>query len=508
MRCDYNWCNYLVASVDVLGQKEAFKDMQAIPTDEESKKKFRKAHEKTVLFIEAFRVGFRNYFDMYSEDSESIVKVPEEKRGKFEEIRKSLTIKYQFFSDSMLASIPLQTEKYQSNAINGVYGILGACGGMLLLSLSEKKAFRVGIDVGPGTELKDGDIYGPALVRAYKLESEVAKYPRIVIGSEFLNYLLNLSHKTEQFPGQDEEDKEICKNMADLCLSMIVKDLDGVLILDYLGEEFRNKILKKIDSAKEIFGKAYDFVKKEYEQKRESGERKLALRYYLLHNYFRAKSSVGEENMYRSKNLIGEKIRQLKYVYFNRIKRYEGKVFVHGGRDPKTGCHPLDVDVGNFITIGRNIFQYALEEIGTQTEFRRLYDSYLEGRPLLKYFKGLRDSEIHIGPGGHQTIISATSRFRREKKNGEKPFPEHEDVKSEPVVITYEMSKILVPSAELYSQYQEEGNSEFVEAIEKGIPIYKKTEFEAETDLFKLCEKYIEEIELFLKYGLEKGFIT
>jgi hypothetical protein len=56
MRCDYNWCNYLVASVDVLGQKEAFKDMQAIPTDEESKKKFRKAHEETVLFIESFRV--------------------------------------------------------------------------------------------------------------------------------------------------------------------------------------------------------------------------------------------------------------------------------------------------------------------------------------------------------------------------------------------------------------------------------------------------------------------
>ncbi len=291
MRCDYNWCNYLVASVDVLGQKEAFKDMQAIPTDEESKKKFKKAHEETAVFIEAFREGFRNHFNTYSEDSESIVKVPEEKREKFEEIRKSLTIKYQFFSDSMLASIPLQTEKYQSNAINGVYGISGACGGMLLLSLSEKKAFRVGIDIGPGTELKDGDIYGPALERAYKLESEVAKYPRIVIGDEFLNYLLNLSHKTEQFPGQDDEDKEICKRMADLCLKMMIKDLDGVLILDYLGEELWNKILKKIDSSKEIFGKAYDFIKKEYEKKRDSGERKLALRYYLLHNYFRARSS-------------------------------------------------------------------------------------------------------------------------------------------------------------------------------------------------------------------------
>jgi hypothetical protein len=345
-------------------------------------------------------------------------------------------------------------------------------------------------------------------VRAYKLESEVAKYPRIVIGNEFLNYLLNLAHKTEQFPGQDEEDKEICKNMANLCLGMMVKDLDGVLILDYLGEEFWDKILKKIDSSKVIFSKAYDFVRKEYEKKRDSGERKLALRYYLLHSYFRAKSSVGEENMYRSKNLIEEKISQLKYVYFKRIKRYEGKVFVHNGKDIETGCYPLDVDFGNFITIGRNIFQYALKEIGTNEAFRKLYNSYIEGRPLLKFFKGLRDSEIHIGPGGHQTKIELESRITRDGEKCDEALSKEKNVKSKPPVITYEISKILEPTAELYSQYKKEGNTEFVEAIEKGIPIYKKTEFEGETDLFKLCEKYIEEIELFLKYGHEKGFIT
>lgn len=294
MRCDYNWCYYLVASVDVLGQQEALKDIEAIPTNEESKNIFIEAHGQTILFIEAFREGFRNYFDTYSEDSESIVEVPEEKRTKFEKIRKSLKIKYQFFSDSMLVYIPLQAEKYQSNAVNSVYGILGACGGMLLLSLSEEKAFRVGIDVGLGTELKNGDVYGPALIRAYKLESEVAKYPRIVVGPEFLNYLLNLSHKCEQFPGQDEKDKEICKKMADLCLSMIVKDYDGQPILDYLGKEYRNRIFKKIDPSEKIIGKAYDFVKKEYEKRRASEvdkeNRRIALKYNLLLDYFKAKA--------------------------------------------------------------------------------------------------------------------------------------------------------------------------------------------------------------------------
>jgi hypothetical protein len=34
-----------------------------------------------------------------------------------------------------------------------------------------------------------GEIYGTALERAYDLESEVAKYPRIVIGDELSKYL-------------------------------------------------------------------------------------------------------------------------------------------------------------------------------------------------------------------------------------------------------------------------------------------------------------------------------
>lgn len=291
MKNDYNWRYYLVASVDVLGQKEAFKGIDYLPTDKKSEEKLIETHKETVLFIEAFREGFRNYFETYLEDSESKVKVPEEKKAKFDEIRKSTLIKYQFFSDSMLTFIPLETKEYHANAVIGIYGVLGGCGGMLMLALSEKKAFRVGIDVGLGTKLKNGDVYGPALIKAYKLESEVAKYPRIVIGSELINYLKNLSNKEEQFPSQDKEDIEACKIMAGCCLRMIVTDQDGLPILDYLGDEFRNKFYNKINYSQEILRKAYEFVEEEYNKQRDYGNNKLAFRYYLLHNYFRARSS-------------------------------------------------------------------------------------------------------------------------------------------------------------------------------------------------------------------------
>ena len=72
----------------------------------------------------------------------------------------------------------------------------------------------------------------------YELESKVAEYPRIVIGQERINYLTQLTNGHKQLPEQDKEDIDLCKLMATRCLKMIVQDLDGVPILDYLGKEF------------------------------------------------------------------------------------------------------------------------------------------------------------------------------------------------------------------------------------------------------------------------------
>ena len=300
MRKDYNYCYYLVAFIDVLGQKKAFQGIDAMPTKDDTKlqKKLIEAHEQTVLFIENFRSGFENIFNTCLEESESTVEVPEFKKEKFDDLRRVI-LKHQRFSDCIQAFVPFQLDeyhRYHSNVINGVLGILTACGGMLLVSLAEKKAFRVGIEVGIGTELSNDEVYGPALFKAYSLENKIAQYPRIVIGKELLNYLRNLSEKIQQIPDQDQdkEDIELCKRMADKCLKMVIKDLDGYPILDYLGDEFRKTIYKSPHdegqiSYEEIYKKAYEFVEAEYKKRRDMGDSKLALRYYLLHQYLKAR---------------------------------------------------------------------------------------------------------------------------------------------------------------------------------------------------------------------------
>ena len=144
------------------------------------------------------------------------------------------------------------------------------------------------------------DVYG---FITYSLESKIAQYPRIVIGKELLNYLRNLSEKIQQIPDQDQdkEDIELCKRIADKCLKMVIKDLDGNQILDYLGDEFR-KIFDKFPqddrevSYEEILKKAFDFVKAEYKKRKELGDSKLASRYSQLYNYFKERSPKNENN--------------------------------------------------------------------------------------------------------------------------------------------------------------------------------------------------------------------
>ena len=207
-------------------------------------------------------------------------------------------LKHQRFSDCIQAYVCLHTDKYHSNAVNGVYGTLLACGGMLLLSLASKKAFRAGVEVGLGTELDNGEIYGPVLYKAYELESRVAEYPRIVIGRELINYLTQLAQGHKQIPEQAKEDVELCKLMATRCLKMIVQDLDSVPMLDYLGNEFFQSINENPERAKEfkeVVNLALKFVESEYVKRKKLGDKKLALRYYLLLNYFKARKPLQEK---------------------------------------------------------------------------------------------------------------------------------------------------------------------------------------------------------------------
>src|SRR3989338_1132044 len=131
VRSDINYSYYAVAFIDVLGQRESFEGINDFPQpeapDPDFIKRLAKAHSQTVLVVEKIREGFQDFFDSYTNKEESKEKVPSDKKEQFEEMRKC-NLKHQRFSDCILAFASLETKKYHSPALNGVYGILSACG--------------------------------------------------------------------------------------------------------------------------------------------------------------------------------------------------------------------------------------------------------------------------------------------------------------------------------------------------------------------------------------------
>jgi hypothetical protein len=287
---DANYGYYVVAFIDVLGQKEAFEGILHLPKNEHEMQRLIKADKETAFFVETLRESFEKFFNETTSEKEAIVKVAEKNKEQFDKIRKA-TMKYRRFSDCIQVFVPLNSEEYHAPCINGVFSILVATGSIMLLSLSAKKPLRVGIDVVIGIELSGGEVYGPGFFNAYKLESKIAKHPRIVLGNEFVNYLGNLICKNPQSAKPVEEDIEACSIVAKMCMNMIIKDTDDHYILNYLGKSFKEYCVEGLpDKEKcEYFGcieKAKLFVNEEKNRWESKGDAKLASRYSSLCDYF------------------------------------------------------------------------------------------------------------------------------------------------------------------------------------------------------------------------------
>ncbi len=283
---------YAVAFIDILGQKEIFNQLNNIEFNDqpETKDKIIEIYKNSAGVVEEMRQNFQDFFNSFIQEKPSTYSVPEEKRLIYDEVRK-VKLKHYSFSDSIVAFVPLQSDKYVTPAINGVFGIFGACGVFLLMSLAKGKVFRGGFDVGKGIELESGEVYGPALYNAHYLECRIAQYPRIVLGNELIRYLKSLSIKHKQTPNQPQEDIEICKKMADVCLSMINPDIDGNFYLDYLRDNFKKGFASHnaIESYSVAVDLAMKFIEKKVIEKRKERDSKLALRYHWLLSYFKGK---------------------------------------------------------------------------------------------------------------------------------------------------------------------------------------------------------------------------
>ncbi len=281
---------YLVAFIDVLGQKQAFEGVHRLPQSEPERERLGQALRETVAFVEAFREGFESFFKTFSKATEILKRVPPEKRALLRELRKT-DIGIRGFSDFVIAEVSLRGPERAYVAVNSILGIVAAAGAMMLVSLVGQHSVRGGIDVGLGIRLKSGEVYGPALNHVYGLESVVAQHPRIVVGQGLLDYLRANLH-----PSPNTPQERVAKNAAEVALGMISQDADGSLIVDYLSPGFRRvfepgaKASGQDVALDRLIPQAFKFVRSESAKWKKAGNLKLASRYKLLEAYFRSKA--------------------------------------------------------------------------------------------------------------------------------------------------------------------------------------------------------------------------
>jgi hypothetical protein len=151
---------------------------------------------------------------------------------------------------------------------------------------------RGGIDVGIAAEVQrqDGgrDIYGPAFINAYDLESKKAEHARIVIGEGLIGTVNEFArNKSEATLFQHQ------RHVARQIHNLLTVAPDGAIMIDFLGKAFRRDDTGSV--AIEDVRKAHDFVKGEWHRwaadPSEKG-RKLFERYSRLAEYFETRLSL------------------------------------------------------------------------------------------------------------------------------------------------------------------------------------------------------------------------
>jgi len=214
-------------------------------------------------------------------DSPFRLALDEEQRAIWDQVsRKQIQIQTQYWSDGLIRFACLGGDNVPSS-VNSIYEIINFSGVLCFLGLAQHRPVRGAIEGAWGSEIREGQLYGAVVSNAYELESEVAQYPRIIVGHRIVELL-------EEVRSVQSNDllSRLNQSLAERCLKLLIQDVDGHWIIHYLGPDFRFGATHENHPL--FFEKALNFIVAEMEKHKEAKNSKLAFRYSQLLAYFEA----------------------------------------------------------------------------------------------------------------------------------------------------------------------------------------------------------------------------
>ena len=278
--------NYCVSFIDLLGHRAAARGQGLVPTinSEEEDEAFQKVLSSNIGQILQLQRDVESMAEGLSPNPNSPLReaLSAQEMIDWDEIQRK-SVKTQYWSDGFVSFVCLANQLIKC-PVKGIFEIFCLAGYFCLIGLARHRPVRGAIDIAWGVEIRPGELYGPAVVRAYELESEIAQYPRIVIGQEVIRFLE--AHKANA--GNDPFTR-VNRDFAQCCLGMLAQDDDGYWILHYLGDAFQQLVTHEHHD--ELYGKAREFVVRQAEEHKRLRNSKLAFRYSQLLAYFDAHAS-------------------------------------------------------------------------------------------------------------------------------------------------------------------------------------------------------------------------
>lgn len=275
--------HWAVGFLDLLGQRAALRKMDFLPQDNDAAKKadLIKAVNESVGVIERFYSLYQVFGDggVRSTDVPGVPPIAQQLAREWV----STDLRHARFSDGLMVYSSLVASPAHS-PVAAVFRLICASGSLMLTCLSWGHPIRVGLDVGTGVEVARGQLHGPAVVKAYELESRAADYPRVVVGDTLAAYLQGQAAQTGDLRARFDA------NQAELARAMLSQDADGQRIVDYMGKAFRRQVASQIEP--KIVHDAQQFAQRSLEAFQRNGNEILTARYERLVRYFERRADV------------------------------------------------------------------------------------------------------------------------------------------------------------------------------------------------------------------------
>lgn len=290
------WERYIVGLVDLLGQSRKLDELSLLwwekhgsdsPVEKDKSKRIaeltKATYEEVEYFSELSSKIFRMLTKRVLEEADKNTLTPVEKAAVTKMATETCTLRW--FSDMIVFYAPFDSADELLTRFR-IAGMLIACIILLPLEFKEGTFFRGGIEIEIAAELSNGEIYGPALVKAHRLEKGVAQHPRVVIGKRLSKFI--------QYEGQPtdlgESLNSVLASVKGYCKGFVCLDDDDEMIVDYLGKKASELSRFPGNNACDFVKRGMIKVENELSAARQKGDEKLVERYEKLQAYYQSRA--------------------------------------------------------------------------------------------------------------------------------------------------------------------------------------------------------------------------